>query len=89
MAVGAIANLIDEVGNAVIQEEALPMNVSVDMSISYLATAKLNDELEITSRVLGKRGGYFGTIVLITNKSTGEIIAEGRHSLFCLQASKM
>lgn len=39
---GAIANLIDEVGNAVVQEEALPMNVSVDMSISYLATAKLN-----------------------------------------------
>ncbi|KAG9157791.1 hypothetical protein Leryth_025930 [Lithospermum erythrorhizon] len=40
------------------------------------------DELEITSRVLGQKGKYSGTIVLIRNKSTGEVVAEGRHSLF-------
>ncbi|MCL7049741.1 hypothetical protein MKW94_019812 [Papaver nudicaule] len=65
------------------------MKVSVDMSISYLSTAKLNDELEIVSRALGRKRGYFGTSVLIKNKETGEIIAEGRHSLFCRVASKM
>ncbi|KAA8543779.1 hypothetical protein F0562_022044 [Nyssa sinensis] len=79
---GAIANLVDELGGALVHVEGLPMNVSVDMSISYLSTAEVDDELEITSRILGQRGGYSGTIVLIRNKATGEIIAEGRHSLF-------
>ncbi|KAF9598506.1 hypothetical protein IFM89_028038 [Coptis chinensis] len=38
---GAIANLIDEVGGAVVHIEGLPRNVSVDMSISFLSTAKI------------------------------------------------
>ncbi|GLT33078.1 hypothetical protein SLA2020_076960 [Shorea laevis] len=89
LATGAVANLVDEVGGAVVHVDGLPMNVSVDMSISFLGTAKLNDELEITSRILGQRGGYSGTIVLVKNKATGELIAEGRHSLFGRHASKL
>ncbi|XP_059660836.1 uncharacterized protein LOC132307168 [Cornus florida] len=89
LASGVIANLVDEVGGAVVHVEGLPMNVSVDMSISFLSTANANDELDITSRVLGQRGGYSGTIVLLRNKATGEIVAEGRHSLFGKHASKM
>ncbi|KAK9994146.1 hypothetical protein SO802_023849 [Lithocarpus litseifolius] len=42
MDVSAIANLVDEVGGAVVHVEVLPMNVSVDMSISFLSTAKLD-----------------------------------------------
>nr|XP_043636707.1 uncharacterized protein LOC122607744 isoform X2 [Erigeron canadensis] len=42
MAVGAIANLVDEIGASVIYEKDAPMPVSVDMSISYLSNAKLN-----------------------------------------------
>ncbi|KAI3899130.1 hypothetical protein MKW92_019009 [Papaver armeniacum] len=86
---GAIATLVDEIGAAAVHSDDQPMKVSVDMSISYLSTAKLNDELEIASRALGQKRGYFGTSVLIKNKETGEIIAEGRHSLFCRVASKM
>ncbi|KAJ0238828.1 4HBT domain-containing protein [Hirschfeldia incana] len=95
LANGAIANLVDEVGGAVVHVEGLPMNVSVDMSIAFLSKAKLGmyfvfqDELEITSRVMGERGCYKGTIVVVRNKMTGEIIAEGRHSLFGRQASKL
>ncbi|XP_027333473.1 acyl-coenzyme A thioesterase 13 [Abrus precatorius] len=89
LATGAIANLVDEVGGAVIHEEGLPFNVSVDMSISFLSTARVGDELEITSRLLGRKGGYSGTIVLLKNKATGELIAEGRHSLFGRHNSKM
>ncbi|XWS74047.1 hypothetical protein CRYUN_Cryun02cG0182000 [Craigia yunnanensis] len=89
LATGAVANLVDEVGGAVVHVEGLPMNVSVDMSISFLGTAKLNDELEITSKVLGRGGSYSGTIVLVRNKATGVLIAEGRHSLFGKQASKL
>ncbi|CAI0540509.1 unnamed protein product [Linum tenue] len=102
LATGAIANLVDEVGGAVVHVEGLPMNVSVDMSISFLSAAKVhvredhsfsflicNDELEITSKVLGRKGGYAGTVVLVKNKLTGELIAEGRHSLFGKLPSKM
>ncbi|KAG4954951.1 hypothetical protein JHK82_040524 [Glycine max] len=87
LANGAIVNLVDEVGGVVIHEEGLPMNVSVDMSISFLSYTL--DELEITSRLLGSKGGYSGTIVLLKNKATGELIAEGRHSLFGRHNSKM
>ncbi|XP_020422164.1 acyl-coenzyme A thioesterase 13 isoform X2 [Prunus persica] len=82
LANGAIANLVDIVGAAVAYVPGLSMNVSVDISISYMSTAKLHDELEITSRMLGRVGGCSGTIVILRNKTTGEIIAEGRHSLF-------
>ncbi|PQP94334.1 acyl-coenzyme A thioesterase 13-like [Prunus yedoensis var. nudiflora] len=87
LANGAIANLVDVVGISVDFVEGLPMNVSVDMSISYLSTAKLDDELEIISKRLGQRGGCTGTLVLVRNKATGVIIAEGRLSLFRPQAS--
>ncbi|KAF3673429.1 hypothetical protein BC332_34073 [Capsicum chinense] len=89
LASGAIANLVDEVGGAVVYVEGLPMNVSVDMSISFLSTAKADDVLEIIGRVLGQKGGYSGTSVIVKNKTTGELIAEGRHSLFGKHASKM
>ncbi|KAK4419858.1 Acyl-coenzyme A thioesterase 13 [Sesamum alatum] len=82
LARGATASLIDELGAAVINQGSQPMDVSVDMSISYISAAKMNDELEITSRRLGQVGRYFGTNVLIRNKTTGEVVAEGRHSLF-------
>jgi len=39
---GAIATLVDEVGGALVHQEGLPMNVSVDMSISFLSTAHVN-----------------------------------------------
>ncbi|XP_010414338.1 PREDICTED: acyl-coenzyme A thioesterase 13-like [Camelina sativa] len=89
LANGAIANLVDEVGGALVQVVSLPLCVSVDMSIAFLSKAKLGEELEITSRLLGERGGYKGTLVVVRNQRTGEVIAEGRHSLFGRQASKL
>ncbi|XP_073273971.1 uncharacterized protein [Primulina huaijiensis] len=89
LAVGAISALVDEIGAAAIHREGLAMDVSVDMSISYLSPAKVNDELDIVSRFLGNRGSYYGTIVVIRNKLTGEVVAEGRHSLYRKPASKI
>ncbi|XP_068644469.1 uncharacterized protein [Aristolochia californica] len=86
---GAIANLVDEIGSAALVSEGLPTKVSVDMSISYLSAAKMDDELEIVSKTLGHKGGYSGTSVLVRNKVTGELIAEGRHSLFGKLTSKI
>ncbi|XP_010510433.1 PREDICTED: acyl-coenzyme A thioesterase 13-like isoform X1 [Camelina sativa] len=89
LANGAIANLVDEVGGALVQIQGLPPCVSVDMSIAFLSQAKLGEELEVTSRLLGERGRYKGTLVVVRNQRTGEVIAEGRHSLFGRQASKL
>ncbi|XP_073114797.1 uncharacterized protein [Elaeis guineensis] len=89
LSAGAIANLVDEVGAAAIHADGHHMKVSVDMSISYMSTAKVDDELEITSSVLGHKGGYSGTYVLLRNKTTGVIVAEGRHSLFGNLKSKI
>ncbi|XP_050369433.1 uncharacterized protein LOC126787613 isoform X2 [Argentina anserina] len=79
---GAIANIVDIVAHSPIYVVGQPANVSVDISISYVSTAKVNDELEITSTVLGQRGRYSAILVCLKNKATGEIIAEGRHSMF-------
>ncbi|XP_076946566.1 uncharacterized protein LOC143618131 [Bidens hawaiensis] len=89
MAMGAIANFIDVIGGALLHEKDAPMKVSVDMSISYLSTAKVNDELEISAKLLGGKGAYNGTLVLVKNKATGQLIAEGRHSLFSKPTSKI
>ncbi|XP_020576541.1 uncharacterized protein LOC110022090 isoform X2 [Phalaenopsis equestris] len=83
LSVGAIANLVDEVGGAAMHADGHHMKVSVDMSISFLSNAELHDEVEITARVIGHRGKYYtGTHVLLRNKASREVIAEGRHSLF-------
>ncbi|XP_073037603.1 uncharacterized protein [Primulina eburnea] len=42
LAVGAISALVDEIGAAAIHREGLAMDVSVDMSISYLSPAKVH-----------------------------------------------
>ena len=42
LANGAIANLVDEVGGALVFVENLPMNVLVDMSICYLSIANID-----------------------------------------------
>ena len=42
MSAGAIANLVDEVGAAAIHADGHHMKVSVDMSISYMSTAKVD-----------------------------------------------
>ncbi|GJZ65229.1 thioesterase superfamily protein [Tanacetum coccineum] len=89
MAGGAIANLVDLIGGALLHEKDAPMKVSVDMSIAYLSKAKLNDDLEVSGKLLGGKGAYNGTLVVLKNKATGELIAEGRHSLFHKMTSKI
>lgn len=69
---------------------AFSQPLALDLFLQLISLyGELQDELEITSRALGQRGGYFGTVVVIRNKTTGEIIAEGRHSLFGKHYSKL
>ncbi|CAH1446748.1 unnamed protein product [Lactuca virosa] len=89
LAAGAIAGLVDVIGATLVYEKDVSFNVSTDMSISYFSTAKFNDELEISGKLLGRKGGYCGTLVVLKKKATTEVIAEGRHSLFCKPISKI
>ncbi|KAJ1688672.1 hypothetical protein LUZ63_012827 [Rhynchospora breviuscula] len=82
MAAGAVVNLVDQVGAAVMTSEGHHKKPSVDISVAFLSPANLGDELEIRSKVLGNKGGLTGTHILLMNKTTGQVVAEGRHCLF-------
>ncbi|KAL3512467.1 hypothetical protein ACH5RR_025184 [Cinchona calisaya] len=90
LASGAVANLVDIAGNAVARKKkGETIKVSVDMSILYISLAKIGDDLEIVSRLLGQSGSYYGIVVVVKNKTTGEVDAEGRLSLLGKQTSKL
>ncbi|KAE9461044.1 hypothetical protein C3L33_07060, partial [Rhododendron williamsianum] len=97
-ATGAISYLVDALGGAVAYVEGRPMNVLVDVSISFLSMAKP----DVSCHLLGSKspllficfpmagkGGYSGTVILIRNKATGEVVAEGHHSFFSKRTSKL
>ncbi|KAJ1271564.1 hypothetical protein BS78_06G136900 [Paspalum vaginatum] len=84
IAPGAVVALVDEIGSAAAVADGKHLKVSVDMSVSFvdLAAAAPGDDLRITARALGHKGAYSGTHVLVANAATGQVVAEGRHSLF-------
>uniref|UniRef100_A0A453HTD3 Acyl-coenzyme A thioesterase 13 n=1 Tax=Aegilops tauschii subsp. strangulata TaxID=200361 RepID=A0A453HTD3_AEGTS len=84
LAAGAVVALVDEIGSAASISEGQNLKVSVDMSVAFpdLSQARPGDRLSITARALGHKGAYSGTHVLFTNACTGNVVAEGRHSLF-------
>jgi acyl-coenzyme A thioesterase 13 len=84
IAPGAMVALVDEIGSAASVSDGHHLKVSVDMSVNFvdLAAASAGDTLRITARALGHKGAYSGTHVLVANAATGQVVAEGRHSLF-------
>lgn len=84
LAAGAVVALVDEIGSAASISEGQNLKVSVDISVAFpdLSQARPGDRLSITARALGHKGAYSGTHVLFTNAGTGNVVAEGRHSLF-------
>ena len=45
--------------------------------------------MEVSAKLLGGKGAYNGLLVVLKNKATGELIAEGRHSMFRKMISKI
>lgn len=87
---GATATLVDVVGSAVMFTVGAPLTgVSVEINVSYLDAAFLNEEVEIEAKVLrvGKAVGV--TSVEFRKKSSGKIIAQGRHTKYLAVPSKM
>ncbi|XP_056671708.1 acyl-coenzyme A thioesterase 13-like [Monodelphis domestica] len=78
---GLTATLVDVISTvAFLNTERGAPGVSVDMNITYLSSAKLGEEILIAAHVL-KQGKTLGfATVDLTNKITGKLLAQGRHT---------
>ncbi|XP_049457446.1 acyl-coenzyme A thioesterase 13 [Epinephelus fuscoguttatus] len=78
---GMTATLIDDISTlAIMYSERGAPGVSVDMNITYMNAAKIGEDILITAQVLkAGRTLAFATVDL-TNKATGKLIAQGRHT---------
>ncbi|NXA46962.1 ACO13 thioesterase, partial [Nothocercus julius] len=80
---GLTATLVDVVSTAALMytERAVP-GVSVDMNITYTAAAKIGEEVLITAQILKQGRNMAFASVDLTNKATGKLIAQGRHTKY-------
>ncbi|XP_010179320.1 PREDICTED: acyl-coenzyme A thioesterase 13, partial [Mesitornis unicolor] len=80
---GLTATLVDVVSTAALlyTERALP-GVSVDMNITYTSAAKIGEEVLITAQILKQGRNIAFASVDLTNKATGKLIAQGRHTKY-------
>ncbi|XVF80206.1 hypothetical protein PTKIN_Ptkin15bG0052500 [Pterospermum kingtungense] len=76
--VGAIATMIDDVGSASIYSVVDHVKASLDFNISFYATAKVQEEVEIEAKVIGMKGKLSQVLVEIRRKGNGELIALGK-----------
>uniref|UniRef100_A0A2I3HBK3 Acyl-coenzyme A thioesterase 13 n=1 Tax=Nomascus leucogenys TaxID=61853 RepID=A0A2I3HBK3_NOMLE len=78
---GLTATLVDNVSTmALLCTERGAPGVSVDMNITYMSPAKLGEDIVITAHVLKQGKTLAFTSVDLTNKATGKLIAQGRHT---------
>ncbi|BAT74881.1 putative esterase F42H10.6 [Vigna umbellata] len=88
---GAAAALVDVVGSAVIPTVGCGPNtgVSVEINVSYLDAAYVDEEIEIEARAL--RVGKVVAVISVEfkKKKTGKIFAQGRHTKFLPASSKL
>ncbi|XVE52069.1 hypothetical protein DITRI_Ditri02bG0091400 [Diplodiscus trichospermus] len=76
--VGAIATLIDIVGAVAIYSVAQRVITSVDFSVSYYSTAKIQEHVEIEAKVVANTGSLTQVMVEVRRKGNGELIALGK-----------
>ncbi|CAK7356717.1 unnamed protein product [Dovyalis caffra] len=76
--VGAMATLIDDVGAAAIYSYGGIIKASVDFNISFLSTAKIQEEVELEANVVGDKGRITSVVIEVRRKSNGELVALGK-----------
>ncbi|XP_006034486.2 acyl-coenzyme A thioesterase 13 isoform X1 [Alligator sinensis] len=80
---GLTATLVDVVSTtALLYTERGAPGVSVDMNITYMSAAKIGEEVLITAQVLKQGRSIAFASVDLTNKATGKLIAQGRHTKY-------
>ncbi|XP_049998694.1 acyl-coenzyme A thioesterase 13 [Alexandromys fortis] len=78
---GLTATLIDSISTMALMgtERGLP-GVSVDMNVTFMSPAKLGEVVVITAQILKQGKTLAFASVDLTNKTTGKLIAQGRHT---------
>ncbi|NXO00705.1 ACO13 thioesterase, partial [Rhinopomastus cyanomelas] len=80
---GLTATLVDVVSTtALLYTERAQPGVSVDMNITYTSAAKIGEEVLITAQILKQGRNIAFATVDLTNKTTGKLIAQGRHTKY-------
>ncbi|XP_062952969.1 acyl-coenzyme A thioesterase 13 [Cynocephalus volans] len=78
---GFTATLIDNISTLLLLcSERGVTGVSVDMNITYMSPAKLGEDIVITAHILKQGKTLAFASVDLTNKATGKLIAQGRHT---------
>ncbi|KAG9453884.1 hypothetical protein H6P81_006788 [Aristolochia fimbriata] len=72
---GAIADLVDMVGAFAATSYGIQLKATVNLSIQFLSSPKIDDELEIIARVLNHERSYSNTSICLRKKKTGEVVA--------------
>ncbi|KAF5726870.1 hypothetical protein HS088_TW22G00555 [Tripterygium wilfordii] len=75
---GAIATLIDVVGAAAVFSLAGHINVSVDFSVSFYSTVKIDEQVEIEAKIAGVQGKMTSVVVEVRRQNKGELVALGK-----------
>ncbi|CAL0305239.1 unnamed protein product [Lupinus luteus] len=89
---GATAALVDVVGCTAIcslGHPPLSTGVSVEINVSYMDAAYVDEEIEIEARALRVGKAVAVVSVEFKKKKTGEVLAQGRHTKYIPLASKM
>lgn len=78
---GLTATLVDSISTMALMctERGAP-GVSIDMNITYMSPAKIGEEIVITAHILKQGRTLAFASVDLTNKATGKLIAQGRHT---------
>ncbi|PPD95636.1 uncharacterized protein [Gossypium hirsutum] len=76
--VGALASLLDLIGIVTIYSFANRVISTVDFNASYYSTAKIQEHVEIESKVTANRGKLLHVVIEVRRKGNGEVIAVGK-----------
>ncbi|KAH7415372.1 hypothetical protein KP509_14G039900 [Ceratopteris richardii] len=79
---GAIASLVDNIGAAALITIDGIVRLSVDISVTYTSYAKIDDEVEVEAVVIKYTESLGVVTVNLSNKSTGQLVAQGRHTMY-------
>ncbi|XP_057421709.1 uncharacterized protein LOC130715606 [Lotus japonicus] len=89
---GATATLVDVVGSAAIPTvgySSASTGVSVEINVSYLDAAYVDEEIEIEARALRVGKAVAVVSVEFRKKETGKVFAQGRHTKYLVLPSKI
>ncbi|XP_010535171.1 PREDICTED: uncharacterized protein LOC104810529 [Tarenaya hassleriana] len=76
--VGARAAAMDTIGAVAVYSDGDGVFSSVDFNCSFYSTAKIQEEVEMEAKVVGRNGSLKSAKIEIRRKGNGDLVAMGR-----------